>query len=158
MSLVKLTSPQCAAPTTEDAKLAQSSTRQLARFVNDKRNDLQFEIRTGKSQETAETVSIPMSAFRLLTEILAEMANGNAVTLMPIHAELTTQEAADLLNVSRPFLVGLLDDGRLPYRKVGTHRRVRLSDLMDYKRDIDQARLKTLAELAAEAQELDMGY
>jgi excisionase family DNA binding protein len=86
------------------------------------------------------------------------MAQRNAVTLIPVHAELTTQQAAELLNVSRPFVIKLIEDKVLPCKMVGTHRRVLFSDLMQYKQTIDAERLKVLEELAAQAQELGMGY
>jgi excisionase family DNA binding protein len=148
-------------PTAADTELARESSRQLSRILGKRPvgNHLSdFRLHVQVDHEPEEVVVIPMPAFRLLTDILAQMARGNAVTLMPVHAELTTQQAADILNVSRPFLISLIDDGKIPYRKVGTHRRIRFEDLMLYKQDIDQKRLQALEELTREAQELDMGY
>ena len=148
--------PQTVTPTPDDTDLAKESSRRLARLLSAKRKKLR--VRVTPDDEPEETIAIPVSAFCLLNNILTEMAKGNAVTLIPIHAELTTQQAADLLNVSRPFLIEQLEQGKIPYRKVGRHRRVLLNDLLEYKRTMDNNRLKVLDELAAQAQELDMGY
>jgi excisionase family DNA binding protein len=94
----------------------------------------------------------------LLNSILQEMANGNAVTLIPVHAELTTQQAAQILNVSRPFLIEQLEKEAIPYRKVGTHRRVMFKDLMEYKQTMDRNRLNALEQLSAVDQKLGLGY
>lgn len=136
----------------EEQELARRSSRALGRFVSRKKS---LKVQIAGSEEV---VTLPAPAVRLLVDILAAMAAGNAVTLIPIQAELTTQQAADLLGVSRPFLVQQLEAGTIAYRKVGTHRRVRFKDLMDYKHKIDAKRRETLAKLADEAQELGMGY
>ncbi len=111
------------------------------------------------SADDADTsLEIPGQALRLLVEILAQIANGNAVTVAPIHAELTTQQAADLLNVSRPYLVRLLEEREIPYRRVGNRRRVLLTDVMDYKRHDDAQRQAIANDLTAESQRLGLDY
>ena len=137
-------------PSEAEAALAKETGRVLASRLRD--DDLmRLRIMDGPSRET---VTLPATAARLLVRILEEMARGNAVTLIPVHAELTTQEAADTLNISRPSLIQLLDEGKIDYRRVGTHRRVRFEALMKYKRLADAARRAALAALAAFDQEL----
>jgi excisionase family DNA binding protein len=148
--------PEPGAPTEADARLAQESSRRLAQLLKSRRRN--FRLRVEEGDRKGETISIPMPALRLLASILTEMAKGNTVALMPIHAELTTQQAADLLNVSRPYLIGLLEEGKIPFRLVGQHRRVRLDDLMAYKRRDDEARRLIADALTADAQELGIGY
>ncbi len=137
-------------PSEDESSLARESSRVLARFA---RGNLRIHV-----PDEQEPIELPASAVRLLVHLLSEMADGNAVTLIPIHAELTTQEAADLLGVSRPFLIRQLEEERIPFRKVGTHRRILFKDLMAYKQETDRQRHETLDELAKQAQELDMGY
>jgi excisionase family DNA binding protein len=143
------------APTEEDAVLAKESSRRLVQLLGHARD---FRVQPRGNGKAAEPVALPLLAVRLLAEILTQMAQGNAVTLIPIHAELTTQQAADLLNVSRPFLVKLLEQDRIPYRKVGKHRRIRFADVLTFKQRSDDARAAALQRLVEEGQELDMGY
>lgn len=142
--------PQTALPSEADAVLAKETSRVLASHV---RNGDPIKLRI-VGDSSRETVALPASAVRLLVRVLEEMARGNAVTLIPVHAELTTQKAADMLNISRPSLIQLLDEGKIQYRRVGTHRRVRFESLMKYRRQADAARRAALAELAAYDQEL----
>lgn len=143
-------------PTAAEATLARESSRLLSLYLSSKTESQS--IRVIDSSGEHEAVSLPTAAYRLLIDMLSEMAQGNAVSLIPVHAELTTQEAADLLNVSRPYLVKLLDSGAIPFHKAGTHRRVHYRDLVQYKNQIDADRLAALNELTAQAQELNMGY
>jgi excisionase family DNA binding protein len=137
-------------PTESDATLAKETSRLLAPRV---RSSAPLSFRVLDASEE-ETLRIPAPAVKMLLRILEEMARGNAVTLIPVHAELTTQEAADMLNISRPSLIQLLDEGKIEYRKVGTHRRIRFEALMSYKRAADAERRAALAELAAYDQEI----
>ena len=114
--------------------------------------------RTVRVRAGDEDAIVPKEAFELLLEILGQMANGNAVTIVPVHAELTTQQAADFLNVSRPFLIGLLESGKMPFRKVGTHRRILFNDLLSFKHQDAEFRSRVIDELAEQAQQHGMGY
>lgn len=143
-------------PTPEDADLAKRSGRVLAAQLA--KPDGPTKVRLVRADGEGEVVALPNSAMRLFVDLLGHMARGDAVRLVAIDSELTTQQAADLLNVSRPFLVNLLETGDIPFRKVGTHRRVRACDVINYKKRIDERRRVNLDELAREAQELGMGY
>jgi excisionase family DNA binding protein len=148
--------PETVTPTEEEARQAQESSRRLAQLLESGRPDARFRIQEDHHPE--EAITIPLSALRLLADILTEMAQGNAVSVIPVRTELTTQQAADLLHVSRPFLIRLLEEGKLPFRLVGGQRRVRFDDLMAYKQQDDEARRRLAEQLTAEAQELGMGY
>ena len=142
------------APSEADARLARESSRVLGTRPIGRRAGIRLRLEGPSGPE----VTVPASAVRLFLHLLAEMSQGNAVTLIPTHAELSTQQAADLLNVSRPYLVKLLDEGQIPSRMIGRYRKVRLDDLLAYKRKDDEARAKIVDQLTAEAQELGLGY
>ena len=141
-------------PTREDAQQARESIARLAQHLHSG-DTVSLQI-TGTDQSSLE-LPIPHTVLRLLTTILAELAEGHGITLIPENGELTTQQAADLLNVSRPYLIGLLERGEIPFRKVGTHRRVLLADLLAYRTRAEQAQRRALDELTAQAQELELG-
>jgi len=136
-------------PTEADALLAKETGLVLARQQTPEPLRLRL-----LDDPSKKTVKLPAPAVQMLVRILEEMARGNAMTLIPIHAELSTQEAADMLHISRPSLIQLLNEEKMKYRKVGTHRRVLFESLMAYKRRVDAERRATLAELAAYDQEL----
>jgi excisionase family DNA binding protein len=146
---------ELAEPTAREKASARKSSRQLDSYLG---TSHKLALQVVADNRPGEVLAVPRGALKLLSHILAEMAQGNAVTLIPIHAELTTQEAADILNVSRPYVVRLLEEGHIPHRKLGTHRRVLFRDLMAYKERSRAESAQTLQALAAQAQELDMGY
>ena len=142
-------------PTAEDAVLAKKARQALASHQD---QFMGLHVQIVQKRKTPKRLLLPPSAARLLFAILDEMSVGNAVTLIPVHAELTTQEAADVLNVSHPFLVNLLDEQQIPYRTVGTHQRMLFADLIRYKHQIDADRRATLDQLTHDAQAQKIGY
>lgn len=142
-------------PSNKEVALAEKSSRILSNYIKTTKNPTLQLISNDKADKK---IILPPQALQLLVGILEEMGQGNAVSLIPIHAELTTQEAADLLNVSRPYLISLLKEGKIPFRKVGSKRRILAKDILRYKASIDKKRLKALEALTKQAQELDMGY
>jgi excisionase family DNA binding protein len=142
-------------PTDRESLLARRSLEALTEVLEKKNEGIAVSFGEGKEKVGVE---LPSSALRLLKEILSEMAEGKTLTLLPIQAELTTQEAADYLQVSRPFLVKLLDAGEIAHHLVGSHRRIRIDDLVEYQVRMKRRRGEALDELTAEAQRLNLGY
>lgn len=143
-------------PTDQTMKLATQSQRELAPYlVLD--TDVQ-KIQIVDQHQQSHVIELPTAALRMLLNILTELSEGNAVKIVPIHAELTTQEAADLLNVSRPHVVKLLEQGHIKFHKVGKHRRVLYTDVLAYQQQQKQISIEAMSELMSQAQALGMGY
>ena len=145
-------------PDPDDVQLANLSGKQLARLLAKKRRSKRAVVRLELDGRGSGAIEVPMEVLHQLLTLLVEMGRGNAVKIVSSSAELTTQQAADLLNVSRPYVVKLLDERKISSRTVGKYRRVRFDDLMAYKKKDDEAREKVLDQLSADAQELRMGY
>lgn len=143
------------APTIEETALARASLGILTGFAEDGR---QVKVQIFEGEGGEEPIELPACAVTVLLEALEAIAAGRAITVVPQSAEITTVQAADILNVSRPFLIKLLDEGRIPHRRVGTHRRIKLEDLLAYKRRDDAERQAVLSRLVSEAQEQGHGY
>jgi excisionase family DNA binding protein len=146
---------EAVAPSADESEMARASGQRLeallrARKTSAKNGAVRVSIGGG------EEIALPAGAVRLLARLLSEMGEGHAVTLLPLDAELSSQGAAQILNVSRPYVVRLLDEGKIPSRKVGTHRRVWLRDVLDYKRRDDVKRHAAADELVALSQEMDL--
>lgn len=141
-------------PDAAEVKTADVAMRRVKRYLASHAEDR--EIRVVVEGDPDNALSLPRSAVELLARVLAHMAAGQAVSVVPAHAELTTQQAADLLNVSRPYLIGLLDAGDIEYRMVGKHRRVRADSLLDYRRRDDHARREAADELTDLTREMGL--
>ncbi len=141
-------------PSPDEASLAGQASRLLS-TIRSEGTAVRISIDGADGQVQME---IPSSALRMLLDLLTRMAEGRAVTIIPHNAELTTQQAADLLNVSRPFVIKLIDQGKLECRKVGRHRRIRFDDLMALKKSMDDSRTKALDDLTRVSQDLGAGY
>ena len=164
-----LTAPKTAALSDEEARLAESSGRALQELL--RRHSAATEQEAGSPQQAASfrvsvekpggggervELALPGAAIPHLLSVLRELGHGRGVAVVATDAEVTTRRAADFLHVSRPYLVKLLDEGRIPFRNVGPRRRVRVADLLAYKADEEARRHRGLDELAAEAQKLGM--
>ena len=136
----------------KESTIAHNSSIVLARHLQ-KGEDLKLRV---VNDELQEVIVLPAPIVTLLLGMLRMKAKGLGIVLTPLHSELTTGQAADILHVSRPYLVKLLEAGDIPYYKVGRHRRVRREDVMNYKTAIDRRREAILDELVAESQELGL--
>jgi len=148
--------PKTVLPLEKEVEAAVQGQRALASLLSTKFETQRIDI--FDKEDKPHTLVLPTSALRLLVDILGELAIGNAVKVVPIHAELTSQEAADMLNVSRPHLVKMLEEGAIPFTKTGRHRRIRFSDLMAFKQRREDESQEAMDALAQQAQELGMGY
>ena len=138
-------------PNLHDTEIARESQLTLSEFNQaNKQDDVQVNFHTEGCQDVQFV--LPRAAVLLLLNGLQEMAKGNAVSLVPIQAELTTQQGADLLCVSRPYFVRLLDEGRIPFRKVGSYRRVKAVDVLGYIKSYQQGASEAMREMVAESQ------
>jgi excisionase family DNA binding protein len=140
-------------PARQDVKAAHDALPHIKAYLA--KHDSQGVVRVVADGE-AEPLEVPRAAVELLARILTHMAAGQGVSIVPANAELTTQQAAAMLNVSRPYLIKLLDDGMIEYRTVGTHRRVMAESLRDYIRKEAQRMSDAASELAALNQEMGL--
>jgi excisionase family DNA binding protein len=145
-------------PKTRDIASAGAAIASMSKLLShDESKTYHFTLQKPKSKEVIEFSLTPVIV-ELIFHALVHFAKGNAVTIVPFHAELTTQEAADFLNISRPFLIQLLEKEKIPFRKVGRHRRILFEDLAKYKERSKEKSRKMREKLTQEAQDLDIGY
>lgn len=149
MSALAVDVDDVVAPTMEDMQAARETVRLLAPYGNTRKVKLCID-----GSDPVESIELPSSIFMQIIELLARLGNGDAVTIVPVQAELTTTQAAELLGVSRPFLIKLLERNELPFHMVGTHRKLKARDVTRYKMERGARRRDTLKALAALDEEL----
>lgn len=143
----------------EEVELAKAAQRCIVSALDDSRAVNIAIVEDGvETLDDSPLLKLPPKVLRLIADLLGALAQGKAVTIMPKELDVTTQEAARFLNVSRPYVIGLLDANKMPYHKVGTHRRIRFEDLVRYKEDRMIASEKAIQALVDQAQELELGY
>lgn len=142
-------------PRGDEIDLARESSAAMADFAQRETQPLALRLENRHTGRRLEA-TVPASAARALAQILGEMAKGNGVALVPLQGELSTQRAADLLGVSRPYFVKLLEEGRIPFRKVGSQRRVKYHSLLRYMEQYQRDAAAALEEMTAEAQRLGL--
>ncbi|MCW3051513.1 MAG: DNA-binding protein [Chthonomonadales bacterium] len=141
------------APTDQEARTARQCRQVLASLM---KSDVEVRVHVHAAGDPPTEIALPPSIARLLLGALEEIGKGNGVTLVSTDAELTTQQAADLARVSRPFFVKLLEEGKIPYRMVGSHRRVLYRDVARYNQAEEARRVKVMEELVAETERLGL--
>lgn len=136
-----------------DAEFVVHAARRIRDYLASNRSEDSIEVIPGAG--TREPLPVPRPVVVMLGQIFAMLAEGQVVQIIPDRAMLTTQQAADMLSVSRPYLIGLLEDQKIPYTMVGTHRRIAFAELRDYQRADHQRRRAIVDELARLGEELD---
>ena len=153
MLALKAGSPE--SPLAQQAAQAAKALSAVARKRKPSTRRVALEAKGDRETVRAE---VPVEVFDFFVRVLSELAEGHTVMLVPQDQELTTQQVADILNVSRPYVVQLLEAGKLPFRLVGTRRRVRSADVFEFKRRDDEMRKRVADELASEAEKAGLEY
>lgn len=143
-------------PSREDARQAEKTIKDLS-ILDSKKKSLKFELIL-KTQDISKNLSFPHNFLPFIIDVLQQVAHGNTVTIVPSNKDFTTQEAANILNVSRPFIIKLLESGEIAFHKIGSHRRIQAKDLMSYKQKMHKKSMDALKELAKMAQDDKTGY
>jgi len=146
-------------PDDQATRQAADAVRPLKSFLREHPDSVaHIQIAGEDPNEDPTTITVPAAAVRVLAEVLDELSDGNAVAVAPVQAELTSQQAADLLNVSRPYLIKLLDGDQIPYRRVGNRRKILLSHLLAYRRRDEAHRRHVADRLTQEAERIGLAY